>query len=98
MRQGELEHEENERFACGRLTRTNERLEPPRNPLQYSWHGCILSTIFFGDSAPMLIVYLLVSKSDGSQTLAPNAMRCSRPASRPSASTKTSPPRTVIGV
>ncbi len=66
-----MEHKENGRFPGERLSPTNEPLKPPENPLQYLRRDCTLSTIFFGDPTPMLIGYVRVSKSDGSQTLAP---------------------------
>jgi DNA invertase Pin-like site-specific DNA recombinase len=39
--------------------------------LRKSSQGCILDASFFGDLGAMLIGYIRVSKSDGSQTLAP---------------------------
>src|SRR3954451_19843706 len=52
-------------------TRLNPASKPPRNSLQSSTQGCTLSAIFSGGFTPMLIGYARVSKSDGSQTLAP---------------------------
>jgi DNA invertase Pin-like site-specific DNA recombinase len=45
--------------------------KPPENPLRKSSQGCILDASFFGGLGAMLIGYIRVSKSDGSQTLAP---------------------------
>src|SRR3954467_12012233 len=52
-------------------TRLNPASQPPRNSLQSSTQGYTLPAIFSGGFTPMLIGYARVSKSDGSQTLAP---------------------------
>src|SRR4051794_19464424 len=52
-------------------TQLDPASQPPRNPLPSSTQGCTLPAILSGGFTPMLIGYARVSKSDGSQTLAP---------------------------
>jgi DNA invertase Pin-like site-specific DNA recombinase len=62
--------QENERFSCGSVRSTQTNRKAPENPLRKSSQDCTVSGIFPGGAA-MLIGCVRVSKSDGTQTLAP---------------------------
>lgn len=59
------------RFPGAHLTRLTGPRKAPENPLQSSTPDCTLAVIFPDGRPPMLIGYVRVSKSDGSQTLEP---------------------------